>query len=122
MCCTRAMSFYAPFRTAHCSGSLCYIQFFPITHQKRLALTGRERLRQGNAVIDLVASKLVNTRAVCRSSYIHPLVLEQYEAGTLKDIMRLRLPRRAELVEWLDEDELRVLKWLKQNSSGEAQN
>jgi DNA topoisomerase-1 len=85
-------------------------------------LTGRERLRQGNAVIDLVASKLVNTRAVCRSSYIHPLVLEQYEAGTLKDIMRLRLPRRAELVEWLDEDELRVLKWLKQNSSGEAQN
>jgi DNA topoisomerase-1 len=30
------------------------------------------------AVVDTVASNLGNTRAVCRSSYIHPLFLESF--------------------------------------------
>ena len=33
--------------------------------------------------IDAVAAALRNTRAVCRSSYIHPLVLAGYESGDL---------------------------------------
>ena len=33
--------------------------------------------------IDQVAQRLNNTRAVCRKYYIHPAVLERYEAGTL---------------------------------------
>jgi DNA topoisomerase I len=33
--------------------------------------------------IDAVAERLGNTRAVCRSSYIHPAVLLGYETGTL---------------------------------------
>lgn len=33
--------------------------------------------------IDTVAARLGNTRAVCRSSYIHPAVLLGYETGTL---------------------------------------
>jgi len=33
--------------------------------------------------IDQVAERLNNTRAVCRKYYIHPAVIEQYEAGTL---------------------------------------
>lgn len=80
------------------------------------AVTGRERVRMGNAVIDSVAARLVNTRAVCRASYIHPLVLEEYETGRLKDIRTLRLSRRPALVEWLDDDERRLWTWLVRNS------
>ncbi len=79
-------------------------------------LTGRERVKALNAAIDRVAAKLVNTRAVCRSSYIHPQVLEHFETGMLKEMLKLRLPRKPELVEWLDEDELRVWKWLRKTS------
>ena len=35
------------------------------------------------AAIDAVAVRLGNTRAVCRSSYIHPTVLLGYETGAL---------------------------------------
>jgi len=33
--------------------------------------------------IDQVAERLNNTRAVCRKYYVHPAVIERYEAGTL---------------------------------------
>ncbi len=33
--------------------------------------------------VDIVAEALGNTATVCRASYIHPLVLERYEAGAL---------------------------------------
>ena len=36
-----------------------------------------------NDVIDSVADHLGNTRAVCRSSYVHPAVIESYIQGTL---------------------------------------
>jgi DNA topoisomerase-1 len=45
--------------------------------------TGRQGTRELNAVIDDVARLLGNTRAVCRSSYIHPVVIDQYLAGSL---------------------------------------
>ena len=70
-------------------------------------------VRQTNAVIDRVASRLVNTRAVCRSSYIHPLVLEHHEAGSLGGILSIRLPRREKFWDWMDEEEIRVMHWLK---------
>lgn len=65
-----------------------------------------------NQVIDLVAGKLMNTRAVCRSSYIHPLVLEHHATGQLREINRIRLSRRQELRSWMDEEEIRVMQWL----------
>ena len=37
--------------------------------------------------IDQVAERLNNTRAVCRKYYVHPAVLETYEAGTLHDAL-----------------------------------
>ena len=38
------------------------------------------------AAVEQVAERLGNTPAVCRGSYIHPIILEKYEAGiTLKD-------------------------------------
>ena len=36
-----------------------------------------------NEVIDAVADHLGNTRAVCRTSYVHPAVVESYVSGTL---------------------------------------
>ena len=36
-----------------------------------------------NEVIDAVADHLGNTRAVCRTSYVHPAVVESYVTGTL---------------------------------------
>ena len=40
-------------------------------------------IRVLNEVIDSVAGHLGNTRAVCRSSYVHPAVVESYIDGTL---------------------------------------
>jgi DNA topoisomerase I len=37
--------------------------------------------------IDLVAERLNNTRAVCRKYYVHPAVLEIYQAGTLHEAL-----------------------------------
>jgi DNA topoisomerase-1 len=72
----------------------------------------RERARQLNAVIDTVAAKLVNTRSVCRASYIHPKVFEDFEAGRLTSLFKLGRTRSARLLDWMDEDEICVLKWL----------
>ena len=45
--------------------------------------TARMR-REVNTVLDVVAGRLRNTRAVCRSSYVHPAVLEAFADGTLE--------------------------------------
>ena len=42
-----------------------------------------EGARQVVAAIDQVASMLNNTRAVCRSSYIHPVIVHAHERGEL---------------------------------------
>lgn len=76
----------------------------------------RERSRQINTVIDLVAAKLVNTRSVCRTSYIHPKVFEDFDAGALRKILKLAKTRSVRLLDWMDEDEICVLKWLKSSA------
>ncbi|MEO3385021.1 DNA topoisomerase IB [Mesorhizobium sp. CAU 1741] len=65
-----------------------------------------------NGVIDGVAGKLRNTRAVCRSCYIHPAVVEAWQDGRLGDeigALRRRLPRP---LNGLDASESTVLRWL----------
>ncbi len=42
-----------------------------------------ETTRRQNTAIRIVAHDLANTPAVCRSSYIHPAVLEEFRAGRL---------------------------------------
>ncbi len=37
------------------------------------------------AVLDVVSSHLRNTRAVCRASYVHPVVIDWYRDGSLPD-------------------------------------
>ena len=69
--------------------------------------------RQVNSVIDKIAARLVNTRAVCRSSYIHPKVFEGFESGALAELNRIRLSSNAHAAAWMEDDERRVLKWLR---------
>ncbi|MDO9418729.1 DNA topoisomerase IB [Pararhizobium sp.] len=76
----------------------------------------REAARLINSAVDTVAKRLVNTRAVCRSSYIHPLVFEHFESGDLADLARSRRST-AKAAEWMSEDEMRVLRWLKKAAS-----
>lgn len=80
------------------------------------APTKREFARQLNEAIDAVASKLVNTRSVCRTSYIHPAVFEDFEAGKLREVLKIK-SKSERLLTWMDDEEIRVLRWLKQRSA-----
>ena len=50
----------------------------PPESQRKATLVANDVLRD-------VASQLGNTLAVCRASYVHPVVLESFERGTLQD-------------------------------------
>ncbi len=52
------------------------------------AATAKEAKASILEAIDQVAEQLNNTRAVCRKYYIHPAVLENYQAGTLHEALR----------------------------------
>jgi DNA topoisomerase I len=54
----------------------------------------REAAQVVREAVAQVAERLGNTVAVCRSSYVHPLVIETYEAGRLADVWEAG-PRRA---------------------------
>ncbi len=77
----------------------------------------RQLKRQINDVVDAVATRLVNTRAVCRSSYIHPKVFEDFESDELARLMKMRPSRSETLTRWMDDDEIRVLRWLKKGDA-----
>ncbi|TPJ39073.1 DNA topoisomerase IB [Mesorhizobium sp. B2-7-1] len=64
-----------------------------------------------NNVVDKVAERLGNTRAVCRKCYIHPLVFEAWSKGRLLDEMA-EASKRKRLISGLDEEETLVLRWL----------
>jgi DNA topoisomerase IB len=77
----------------------------------------RQLKRQINDVVDSVAARLVNTRAVCRSSYIHPKVFEDFESGALAGLLKMRPSRSETLTRWMDDDEIRVQRWLKKSGT-----
>ncbi len=69
------------------------------------------------AVIDGVAGKLGNTRAVCKKYYIHPQLLDSYENGTLAPwLQKIRLKREQPAMGGLHADEKVLLAFLKQLS------
>ncbi len=73
---------------------------------------GRRRI---NAALDQVSSMLGNTRAVCRSGYVHPRVLDSYAEGRLTEELASVRPAR---LEGLEADERRTLAWLKAARDG----
>ncbi len=72
--------------------------------------------RTMNAVIDKVAERLGNTRAVCRKCYIHPQVFEAWSEGRLVGEM-MDANKRKHSIAGLDEEEALVLRWLKGRES-----
>ncbi|WP_349962469.1 DNA topoisomerase IB [Rhizobium sp. ZPR3] len=78
--------------------------------------SGRAIARQINDAADAVASRLVNTRSVCKSSYIHPAVFEDFRAGVLGDVLKFRT-RSERLSQWMDLEEIRVHRWLKNRTT-----
>jgi len=61
------------------------------------------------AAIKQVADELGNTPSVCRSSYIHPVVLDSYTAGVTIDEYRPRRSRSITLVAALEPEERALL-------------
>lgn len=74
--------------------------------------TKREQARLTNEVIDRVAHRLRNTRAVCRRCYIHPVVIEAWLEGRLDEMAAIRR-RFSRPLKGLDMAESTVLRWLR---------
>jgi len=66
-----------------------------------------EARRKVNTVLDAVAARLGNTRAVCRSSYVHPAILADWSEG--RPLRR----GRGRAMPHMDEDEVRTLAYLR---------
>ncbi|MGB3390232.1 MAG: DNA topoisomerase IB [Pseudaminobacter sp.] len=66
--------------------------------------------RTANEVIDQVAARLRNTRAVCRQCYIHPLILSAWNQDRLAPELAAIRNRMRKPPEWFDTDEAVVLR------------
>jgi DNA topoisomerase-1 len=71
-----------------------------------------QQKRVMNGIIDKVAQRLGNTRAVCRKCYIHPLVFEAWSEGRLL-VEMTQANKRKRSIDGLDDEEALVLRWLK---------
>ena len=83
------------------------VRAFGLFSATDLPETKTAQSRTVNAVIDQVAAKLGNTRAVCRQCYVHPAVPETWLGGALRRSGRLKP------VDGLDEDEVETARFLK---------
>lgn len=86
------------------------VRAFGLFTDTELPETKTARARAMNAVIDQVASQLGNTRTVCRQSYVHPVIPEHWEQGTLRRSGRLKP------IDMMDEDEVETAAFLKRLS------
>ena len=74
------------------------------------------------AALDCVAAKLGNTRAVCKSAYVYPLLLETFESGKLKRYLkRIAINETDEKVA-LKNDEKVLLQFLRFAKKGNNKN
>jgi DNA topoisomerase I len=82
----------------------------------RLGVAEDEKAAKSNivAAIEHVAEELGNTPAVCRSSYIHPAILDAYEAGITLKKFKTKRDRKIKGVQKLNAaDEAALLKLFK---------
>ncbi|GAB3098066.1 hypothetical protein GCM10027159_18980 [Lysobacter terrae] len=78
-------------------GSLCALRMLAAEDLPGAEETGRSLASVRNSVIAAVAGMLRNTPAICRKAYIAPAVLEAWETGRLKQVVRnARGPRQWE--------------------------
>lgn len=64
-------------------------------------------------VLDCVAARLGNTRAVCKSSYVYPLLLEAFEQGELTTYLKKIDPRQTDTVAGVKNDEKVLMSFLR---------
>ena len=64
-------------------------------------------------VLDCVASKLGNTRAVCKSSYVYPILLEAFEDDRLSRYLKKVNTKPATSITALENDEKVLMQFLK---------
>ncbi len=69
------------------------------------------------AAVDAAAEQLNNTRAVCRSHYVHPDVVDGYTSGQLAAFLQGRNMRRSK---WLTADERLLLAFLSETLTSRA--
>lgn len=93
---------------------------FAATHLAALPLpdTKRAQTISLNEVLDRVAARLRNTRAVCRRCYVHPLILSTWLDGTLNEEIASVRKRGRRPFKNLDADESLVLRWLQTRADG----
>jgi len=68
-------------------------------------------------VLDCVAAKLGNTRAVCKSSYVYPLLLQAFEQDTLGKYLKKVQLASTDAASGLAQDEKVLIRFLKEASS-----
>lgn len=77
-----------------------------------LPASKREQAMSLNAVLDRVAARLRNTRAVCRRCYVHPAAVDAWLDGRLHEEIAAIRARARRPLKGLDPDESVVLRWL----------
>jgi DNA topoisomerase-1 len=88
----------------------------------RMFATAREARRNVVRAIERVATRLGNTPAICRKSYVHPVVLEAYLDGVTIDLLKKRTEREiGEGLNGLDAEEGVVLGLLQQRLARQAE-
>jgi DNA topoisomerase-1 len=65
-------------------------------------------------VLDCVAGKLGNTRAVCKSSYVYPLLLEAFENDALANYLKKIHREKPDTIAAMENDEKVLMKFLKE--------
>jgi DNA topoisomerase-1 len=68
--------------------------------------------------VKLAAERLANTPAVCRSCYIHPAIIESYQAGSLPQLVGEPPADRPGEIGRLSTGELRLLSLLRRMVAG----
>ena len=70
---------------------------------------GKEAKQKIVAVLDKVAKQLGNTRTVCRKYYVHPVLLEIYEDGSLEKWLNKSAAEKNGSTNELEAEELLLL-------------
>src|SRR5215217_1638813 len=78
-----------------------------------IADAGRPKKKVIVEVLDCVASKLGNTRAVCKSSYVYPMLLESFENDKLSKYLKKVNTKPAVSQTALENDEKVLMQFLK---------
>lgn len=84
----------------------------PLLAAEALPETRTMTARRLNAIIDEVAHRLGNTRAVCRKAYIHPRVIGHWSEGILAEGWATARKSFRVPLKGLDAEETLLLKWL----------